>query len=84
MRNFESMAHISTEKKSGFLDARYISYNTPGLHERPRELERQLIYRINKAKGKADRVLAVYVPFLRKALHAVSLGWSLVFSLYNL
>jgi hypothetical protein len=47
-------------KKSGFLDARHIFYNTPGLHERPRELERQLIYRINKAKEKADRVLVVY------------------------
>jgi len=40
-------------QKSGFLDARHIFYNTPGLHERPAELERQLIYRINKAKEKA-------------------------------
>lgn len=47
-------------QKSGFLDARHIFYNTPGLHERPQELERQLIYRINKAKEKADRVLVVY------------------------
>ena len=47
-------------QKSGFLDARHIFYNTPGLHERPRELERQLIYRINKAKEKADKVLVVY------------------------
>lgn len=46
-------------QKSGFLDARHIIYNTPGLHERPRELERQLVYRINKAKEKADRVLVV-------------------------
>jgi len=47
-------------QKSGFLDARHIFYNTPGLYERPRELERQLIYRIGKAKEKADRVLVVY------------------------
>ena len=47
-------------QKSGFLDARHIFYNTPGLHERPPELERQLIYRINKAKEKADKVLVVY------------------------
>ena len=47
-------------QKSGFLDARHIFYNTPGLHERPRELERQLIYRINKAKEKTDKVLVVY------------------------
>ncbi len=47
-------------QKSGFLDARHIFYNTPGLHERPPELERQLIYIINKAKEKADSVLVVY------------------------
>jgi len=47
-------------QKSGFLDARHIFYNTPGLHERPPELERQLIYRINKAKEKAGSVLVVY------------------------
>ncbi|RLC12621.1 MAG: hypothetical protein DRH43_01155, partial [Deltaproteobacteria bacterium] len=47
-------------QKSGFLDARHIFYTTPGLHERPRELERQLRNRINKAKEKADRVLVVY------------------------
>jgi hypothetical protein len=47
-------------QKGGFLGARHIFYSTPGLHERPRELERQLIHRINKAKEKADRVLVVY------------------------
>ena len=47
-------------QKSGFLDARHIFYNTPGLHERPRDLERQLIHRISKAKEKADRALVVY------------------------
>lgn len=35
-------------------------FTTPGLHEDPRELERQLIQRINQAKEKADKVLVVY------------------------
>ncbi len=47
-------------QQEGFLDAKHVFYNTPGLHEIPRELERQLIYRINKAKEKADKVLVVY------------------------
>ncbi|MBW2093374.1 MAG: DUF1638 domain-containing protein [Deltaproteobacteria bacterium] len=51
---------LSHLQREGFLDARHIFYNTPGLHEVPKELERQLIYRINKAKEKADKVLVVY------------------------
>ncbi len=47
-------------KEAGFLDARQILYTTPGLHEDPRELERQLIERIGKAREKADRVIVVY------------------------
>ena len=47
-------------RESGFLDARHVFYTTPGLHERPRDLEQQLIHRIKKAKEKADRVLVVY------------------------
>jgi hypothetical protein len=47
-------------KESGFLDARHIFYTTPGLHETPRELERQLVQRIEKAKDKAEKVLVVY------------------------
>ena len=47
-------------KETGFLDARQIVYTTPGLHEDPRELERQLIERIGKAKEKADKVIVVY------------------------
>jgi hypothetical protein len=47
-------------KKSGFLDARHIFYATPGLHENPLELERQLLQRIGKAKEKADKVLVIY------------------------
>ena len=47
-------------KECGFLNARQIFYTTPGLHENPLELERQLLHRIGKAKEKADRVLVVY------------------------
>lgn len=51
---------LSYLKNQGFLNPRHIFYNTPGLHERPPELERQLIYRINKAKQIADKVLVIY------------------------
>lgn len=47
-------------KETGFLDARQILYTTPGLHEEPRELERQLVERIGKAKDRADKVIVVY------------------------
>jgi len=47
-------------KKEGFLDTDHLFFTTPGLHEDIRELERQLIQRINKAKEKADKVLVVY------------------------
>lgn len=47
-------------KETRFLNARQILYTTPGLHEDPRELERQLIERIGKAKDRADKVIVVY------------------------
>ena len=47
-------------KKEGFLDTNHLFFTTPGLHEDIRELEHQLIERINKAKKKADKVLVVY------------------------
>ena len=47
-------------KEEGFLDTDHLLFTTPGLHEDPRELERQLIQRINKAKDKAGKVLVVY------------------------
>ena len=47
-------------KEEGFLDTNHLFFTTPGLHEDPRELERQLIQRINKAKETADKVLVVY------------------------
>ena len=47
-------------KKEGFLDTDHLFFTTPGLHEDIRELERQLIERINRSKEKADKVLVVY------------------------
>jgi len=47
-------------KKDGFLDTEHLFFTTPGLHEDPPELERQLIQRINKAREKAAIVLVVY------------------------
>ena len=47
-------------KKEGFLDTEHLFLTTPGLHEDVRELERQLIDRINRAKEKAAKVLVVY------------------------
>ncbi len=47
-------------RKTGFLDAKKIFYTTPGLHERPLELERQLLDRIKRARRYADKILVVY------------------------
>jgi hypothetical protein len=47
-------------KKEGFLDAKYLVYTQAGLHENCKELERQLVDRIGKAKRRADHVLVVY------------------------
>ena len=47
-------------KKEGFLDTEHLYFTTPGLHEDIRELERQLIEKINKAKENVDKVLVVY------------------------
>jgi hypothetical protein len=47
-------------REEGFLDTHHVFFTTPGLHEDPRELERQLLHRIQKAKEKTDKVLVVY------------------------
>jgi hypothetical protein len=47
-------------KEEGFLDAQQLLFTTPGLHEEPRELERQLLQKINQAREKAAKVLVVY------------------------
>jgi len=47
-------------KEEGFLDAQHLFFTTPGLHQDIRDLERQLVARINQAKEKAGKVLVVY------------------------
>jgi hypothetical protein len=47
-------------KKEGFLDTPHLYFTTPGLHQDIRELERQLVARINKAREKTGKVLVVY------------------------
>ncbi len=47
-------------KQEGFLDSEVVYFTTPGLHEDIKELERQLVARIQKAKEKTDKVLVVY------------------------
>lgn len=47
-------------RKEGFLNARKILFTTPGLHERPMELEQQLVDKIQKAKRYADKVIVLY------------------------
>jgi len=47
-------------KETGFLDAKQVFYTTPGLHENPGDLERQLLHQVEKAKDKAKKVIVVY------------------------
>jgi hypothetical protein len=47
-------------RDSGFLDTHHMFFTTPGLHESPKELERQLVRRVQKAKDEAGKVLVVY------------------------
>jgi len=51
---------LNSLSEEGFLDAAHLFFTTPGLHEDIRELERQLIQKINKAKERVDKVLVVY------------------------
>lgn len=47
-------------RKQGFLDARKIIYTTPGRHEVLKELESQLIEKINLAKQYSSKIIVVY------------------------
>ncbi|MCF8069824.1 MAG: DUF1638 domain-containing protein [Desulfobacterales bacterium] len=47
-------------KREGFLDTGILFYTTPGLHEDIRELENQLVDRINRAKEKTDKIIVIY------------------------
>ena len=43
-------------RKEGFLDTEHLYFTTPGLHEDIRDLERQLVSRIKKAREKVYRL----------------------------
>jgi len=47
-------------RKQGFLDAKKIVYTRPGRHEVPKELESQLIEKINAAKKTVKKIIIVY------------------------
>lgn len=47
-------------RKEGFLDAERILYTTPGRHEVLKELESQLIQKINHAKEFCKKIIVVY------------------------
>jgi hypothetical protein len=47
-------------EKQGFLDAKKIVYTTPGRHEVLKELESQLIQKINVAKQHCKKIIIVY------------------------
>ncbi len=47
-------------KKQGFLDAKKIVYTTPGRHEALKQLESQLIQKINTAKQHSKKIIIVY------------------------
>lgn len=47
-------------KEEGFLNAEKLLFTTPGLHEITRELERQLVRQVQKAKDHADSIIVIY------------------------
>ncbi|MDY6793742.1 MAG: DUF1638 domain-containing protein [Actinomycetota bacterium] len=47
-------------KEEGFLDVEKIFFTTPGLHEIPRELEKQLVRQMGKGKDKGDKAIVLY------------------------
>jgi len=47
-------------QESGFLDADKIIYTTPGLHENPRDLKRQLMEQLEQAKKYSKNIIVVY------------------------
>ncbi len=47
-------------RETELFDAQHVVCTPPGLHERPKELERQLTQKVNIAKEKSDKVIVVY------------------------
>lgn len=53
-------AELDFLKKDGFINANNILYTTPGLHEAPWELEKQLKKKIDNAKSYSQKIIVVY------------------------
>ncbi len=51
---------IQALRDEGFLDTKHVFYTTPGLHQDPFELERQLFEKVARAKKVALGVIVVY------------------------
>ncbi len=51
---------ISALQERGFLDADSVLFTAPGLHERPKELEKQLTRQVARVGDCTDRVIVVY------------------------
>ncbi|MDD3717522.1 MAG: DUF1638 domain-containing protein [Actinomycetota bacterium] len=51
---------LSSLKDKGFLDAERIYFTTPGLHEIPRELEKQLVKQMGRGGGNSRGLIVLY------------------------
>jgi hypothetical protein len=51
---------LNALRDSGFLDAGKLYFTTPGLHEIPRELEKQLVKQINRAGDTPNGIIVLY------------------------
>jgi hypothetical protein len=51
---------LNSLRDSGFLDVERILFTAPGLHEKQRELEKQLLRQLNNAKKYSQKVIVVY------------------------
>jgi hypothetical protein len=47
-------------QNQGFLDTAHTYYTTPGLHQNPAELERQVVRRIKEARENTGKVIVIY------------------------
>jgi len=53
-------AELRKLQEEGFLAAHSLLFTAPGLHERPRELEEQLVRQVSKARQRSEKVVVVY------------------------
>jgi hypothetical protein len=47
-------------QKTGFLDADKVLFTAPGLHEKQKELQKQLVRRLENAKKYSDKIIVLY------------------------